>query len=237
MKRRIGLIAMTVALVATFFTACGGSQVTYSNITAESNPYSMGTQSIELVASSSAVINDEPTAKFKQSISPADVELGQALEGKTVTKVVYNSESSVTVTLEGNTKVPGATGGNTVYGTITVKQSGMESKGNSTCIVNVLAPAMVVGDFFIGGNSTLGYSIMATLRLTAGEFTSNATKENITFTGDATGEMSVKLADGSLEIDIENCNVANPTIVLGSAVTSFGKEYAIELVHAGSTLL
>ena len=216
-------------LTLILLTACGGNE-TYHNIAAQNNPYSMGTQSVLIKASS--VNADEPRAKFKQSISSSDIELGQALEGKTVKSVTYNGETSITVVLDGNTKVAG---GDDVYGTITVKQSGMASKGASTCTVNVLAPVMYVSEFSGGGGSN--FLVSATLKLTAGEFTSAATAENIILAGDATGELSVTLSDGLLKIEVKNCNERNPSVILKSQVTTFGKEYTIKLASSASTRL
>ena len=236
MKKRLSIIVLTIVAFAMIMTACGGKNNggdVYHNIAAQSNPYSMGKQSIELVASSSSVVNDEPIAKFKQSISTSDIELGQALEGKTVTKVVFNNESSITVTLDGNTK---AAGGDGVHGTITIKQSGMASKGSSTCTVNVLAPVMFVSGFFGGGGGG-NFLVSATLQLTAGEFTSEATAENIILAGDATGELNVTLSEGKLKIEVKNCNERNPSVILKSQVTTFGKEYTIKLASAASTHL
>lgn len=215
-------------------TACGGKNNgdVYHNIAAKSNPYSMGTQDITI--ESSSLNPDQPEAKFKESISASDIELGQALVGKTVTKVVYNSETSITVTLDGNTT---ANGGNDVYGTITVKQSGMKSKGSSSCTVNVLAPViMVSGDYFSGGGLN-NFLIMANIKLTAGNFTSDATAENITFADGVTGNITVTVSNGMLALEIKNCTVKNPTIVLKPQVTSFGKEYTLKLAPYASTLI
>lgn len=231
MKKRIVLLILAIASVAAFLTACGGNKETYNNIAAQSNPYSKGKQSIEIIASSG--YNDEPNAKFKQTISPSDIELGGALEGKTVTEVVFNGETSITVTLDGDTKVAGGDG---VYGTITVKQSGMESKGNSTCIVNLLVPVIAVGDYFGGGGGN-NYLVSANLRLSAGEFTDNATAENITLSEDAVGKLSVTLADGMLTIEIKDCNTATPTIILKPQVTTFGKEYTVKIAPYSTTRL
>ena len=82
MKTRFISIVLMIILVTALFTACG-SRVEYHNIAAQNNVYSMGTQSV--VIKSSSPNSDEPTARFKQSISPSDIEIGEALEGKTVT--------------------------------------------------------------------------------------------------------------------------------------------------------
>ena len=82
MKTRFISIVLMITLVTALFTACG-SRVEYHNIAAQNNVYSMGTQSV--VIKSSSLNSDEPTARFRQSISPSDIELGEALEGKTVT--------------------------------------------------------------------------------------------------------------------------------------------------------
>lgn len=229
MKKRIVLFVLTIAFAATLFAACGGKD-TYNNIAAQSNPYSMGTQSIVITASSANA--GEPTAKFKSGISPADIELGQALAGKKVTKVVYNGESSITVTLEGNTT---SAGGDGVYGTITVKQSGMASKGNSTCTVNVRAPELRVANYSYSFKTKDGvtlYGIRAKLDLAAGTFTDAATAENVCLEAGVSGELSVQLSDGILIITVKNCDKKNPSVCLKSAATSFGKEITVTLAVA-----
>lgn len=236
MKKITSLLVLTVLLVATLLTACGGgNEETYNNITAEKNPYSMGTQSITIVASFQNP--DEPTAKFKQSISASDVELGQALEGKTVTKVVYNSENSITVTLDGNTKTQGGEG---VYGSITVKQSGMESKGRSTCVVNVRAPEINVVYY----NSTTKikdgvttYSVTAKLELPVGSFTNDATDENVSLQSGANGELSVRLSDGLLIVTVKNCDKKSPSIILNPSATTFNKQITVALTMGASTTI
>lgn len=130
-----------ITMVTALFTACG-SRVEYHNIVAQNNVYSIGAQSV--VIKSSSLNFDEPSAMFKQSISPSDIELGEALEGKTVTKVTYNSVTSITVELSGNTKMSGGDG---VLGSITVKHSGLESEGDSSCVVEILAPELFVSSY------------------------------------------------------------------------------------------
>ena len=138
MKTRFISIVLMITLVTALFTACGSS-VEYYNIATQNNVYSMGTQSV--VIKSSSPNSDEPTARFKESISSSDIELGKTLEGKTVTKVTYNSATSITVELSGNTKMSGGDG---VLGSITVKHSGLESEGDSSCVVEILAPELCV---------------------------------------------------------------------------------------------
>lgn len=230
MKKSAIVIILTIVLTSVLFTACGGGKEEYSNITAGSNPYCMGSQDIVITASTVSV--DGPKAKFKQTISPSDIEVGQALKGKTVTKVVYNSETSITVTLEGNT----STSGDKAYGTITVKQSGMASKGKSTCTVTVRPPEMKVTGYSYGGGGS-SYRVKAKLVLPVGAFTDKATLENVTLSDGATGDMTVKLSEGLLEIDIEKCNTANPTIHLTAETTTFGKEISIKLSVGGSTVI
>lgn len=231
MKKRLFSVVLTVLSVLSvlaFSAACGENGATYNNIVAQSNPYSMGTQSIEITATSEK--DGEPSAKFKQSISVNDVEGGGALDGKTVTNVVFNSETSVTVTLDGNTK---AEGGDGVYGTITVKQSGMASKGNSTCTVNLQIPEIAVRNYFFGGGTK--YLVMAELWLEAGGFTENATAENVTLADGETGAISVTLSEGVLKIEVTDCNVKTPSVILNAKVTTFNKEYTVKLAPGSST--
>lgn len=227
MKRKLSLVVVALALVAMILTACGGEE-TYSNIAAQSNPYVTGTQSIEIRASS--INYDEPTARFKQSISPSDIELGQALEGKIVTKVVFNSESSITVTLDGTAKQAGE------RGTITVKRSGMESKGNSSCVVNVLYPQILVENYNCSEKTAAGgvktYRVRAKLRLSAGEFL-DFSAQNVLLKDDVTGELSVSLSDGKLSVEVKNCNVATPAVLIKAQATSFGKDITVTLSVGG----
>lgn len=235
MKKRLSLIALAIVALAVFLTACGGKNNggnAYNNIAAQSNPYSMGAQNIVITASN---LNEgEPAAKFKESISTSDIELGQALEGKTVTKVVFNNESSITVTLDGNTK---AAGGDGVYGTITVKQSGMVSKGASTCTVNVRVPEIKVSSYratskTAGDVTTL--NIIAKLSMPVGAFTDKAV-ESVTLADGVTGEVIAALSeDGTLSLTIKSCNTANPAICLDSDATTLGKGISVKLSLGGS---
>lgn len=222
-----------ITMVTALFTACG-SRVEYHNIAAQNNVYSIGAQSV--VIKSSSLNFDEPSARFKQSISPSDIELGEALEGKTVTKVTYNSVTSITVELSGNTKMSGGDG---VLGSITVKHSGLESEGDSSCVVEILAPELFVSSYMSNvrkkGDKTV-YKVIATLSLPVGEFSGGASVGSITLTNGATGELSIKLSDGALTVTVENCNVKNPYICIGSDVTTFGKEITVRLVVGGGAV-
>ena len=230
MKTRFIFIIMMITMVMALFTACS-SRVEYHNIAAQNNVYSMGTQSV--VIKSSSPNFDEPTARFKQSISPSDIEIGEALEGKAVTKVTYNSAASITVELSGNTKVSGGDG---VFGSITVKHSGLESEGDSSCVVEILAPELRVSSYMSNvrkkGEETI-YKVIATISLPVGEFSGGATAGNITLTNGAMGELSVKFSDGALTVTVESCNMANPSICIGADVTTFGKEITIRLTAGG----
>ena len=222
-----------ITMVTALFTACG-SRVEYHNIAAQNNVYSIGAQSV--VIKSSSLNFDEPSARFKQSISPSDIELGEALEGKTVTKVTYNSVTSITVELSGNTKMSGGDG---VLGSITVKHSGLESEGDSSCVVEILAPELFVSSYMSNvrkkGDKTV-YKVIATLSLPVGEFSGGASVGSITLTNGATGELSIKLSDGALTVTVENCNMKNPYICIGSDVTTFGKEITVRLVVGGGAV-
>lgn len=233
MKTRFIFIFLIIAMFTALFTACDSCEE-YHNIVAQNNVYSMGTQSV--VIKSSSPNFDEPTARFKQSISPSDIEIGEALEGKAVTKATYNSATSITVELSGNTRMSGGDG---VFGSITVKHSGLESEGNSSCVVEILAPELYVSSYMSNvwkkGEETV-YKVIATISLPVGEFSGCATEANITLTNGATGELSVKLSDGALTVTIENCNMANPSICIGADVTTFGKEITIRLTAGGSAV-
>ena len=222
-----------ITMVTALFTACG-SRVEYHNIAAQNNVYSIGAQSV--VIKSSSLNFDEPSARFKQSISPSDIELGEALEGKTVTKVTYNSVTSITVELSGNTKMSGGDG---ILGSITVKHSGLESEGDSSCVVEILAPELFVSSYMSNvrkkGDKTV-YKVIATLSLPVGEFSGGASVGSITLTNGATGELSIKLSDGALTVTVENCNMKNPYICIGSDVTTFGKEITVRLVVGGGAV-
>lgn len=229
MKKRVALFILA-ALIITLLTACGGEK-TYQNIAAQNNPYSMGTQSVLIEASS--VNADEPSAKFKQSISPSDIELGQALEGKTVKSVTYNGEASITVVLDGTTRTAGGDG---VYGTITVKQSGMASEGASSCTVNVRAPEIKVSSFVSNKKISDGvttYNIVAKLSLPVGEFTDKAV-ESVTLSDGATGEVSVESTDGVLVVTVKGCNAAKPSVSISAEATTFEKGITVELSFGGS---
>lgn len=231
MKKRWIPIVLIAVLILILLTACGDNE-TYHNIAAQNNPYSMGTQSILIKASSANA--GEPSANFKQSISPSDIELGQALEGKTVKSVTYNGETSITVVLDGNTK---DAGGDDVYGTITVKQSGMASKGASTCTVNVCAPEIRISSYTVTRKAAEGvtvHNIIAKLSLPVGTFTNKAA-ESVTLSDDTTGELSVERTDDTtLTLTVKNCNTATPSICLDAGATTLEKGISFKLSLGGS---
>ena len=236
MKKRLIAVILAVLSIVVCSTACGSKteEQAYRNVTTEDYAYSMGTQDIVVKAGGSSISADEPVAKFKESISVSDIEIGEALKGKTVTNVVFVDESTVTVTIDGNTK---AEGGDGVYGTITVKQSGMKSKGKSSCIVPVLKASMYVGSWM---GTAIGdkYSVSAIITITAGAFTSEATAENVTLADGFSGTLSISITEnGELKIEITDCNERYPTIVLKPQTTTFNKEYTMKLNEMGSTLL
>lgn len=232
------LLVLTVMLIlvlpALSMTACANNEV-YSNIYAEDNVYSTGTQTVTITANNMNL--DAPTVKFKSTISASDIELGDALVGKKVTKVTYNGETSITVVLDGDTK---AITGEKAYGTITVKHSGLESKGSSSCILSVYPPEIVVTGMN-RTNSTKGdvtlYGVYSKLSLAVGEFTDNATAENITLVDGSTGDVTVSLENGVLSVTVKNCNVYDPTICLNASTTTFGKEIKIKLTAGNSTYI
>lgn len=231
MKRKISLLILTILVISTLLVACGSTE-TYSNIKAENNPCSVGKQNVTIVGTSD--FNDEPAVAFKQSISPSDIELGEALVGKTVTKVTYNSATSITVELDGSTK---ASGGEGVYGTITVKHSGLNSKGNSSCVVNVIAPKINVTSFSSNIKKVDGatyYTVRAKLSLLGGEFAESAA-QSVTLAEGATGKLTVSVEeDGRLSIVIEQCSVEKPYISIAADATTFKTVITVKLSMGGS---
>lgn len=228
MKKSLIAVLLCLAVVMACLSACAtGDEERYHNIKTDMNVYSMGTQSVTIEKSTEH--SDEPEVVFKSGISASDIELGEALEGKTVTKVTYVSVSSIIVELSGETKVHG---GADVLGSITVKHSGLDSKGASVCYLKVLAPELRVtasmSNMRKNGDETV-YSILTTFDLPVGEFTDAATVENITLAGGVTGKLTVELADGKLTVRVDNCNVANPEVLFGANVTTIGKAVTVKL--------
>ena len=120
---------LCLAAVPVCFSACAaGDEERYHNIKTDLNVYSTGTQSVTIEISTEH--SDEPEVVFKSGISASDIELGEALEGKTVTGVTYVNATSIIVELSGETKVHGTA---EVLGSITLKHSGLDSKGASVC--------------------------------------------------------------------------------------------------------
>lgn len=226
MKKR-SIVLLLISLLILSFTACGGkTNEEYHNVTAQNNVYSMGTQSVTIEGNS---LNDAPAVVFKKSISPADIVLGGALVGKTVTKVTYNEKSSITVELSGNAKVKG---GIDVYGSIKIKHTGLESKGSSVCLITVLAPEISVASSMTGKSQKDGktvYNVTTMFYLPVGEFTDKANAENVTLAEGVEGNLTVELSDGKLTVTVKNCNVENPTVKIGACVTTIGKEVVVEL--------
>lgn len=233
-KKRWILISLAILVVVLTAISLSGclfvSEKFYDNIAAQSNPYSMGTQSILIEASYGNA--DVPIVKFKRGISTADIVLGGALEGKTVKNVTYNSDTSITVVLEGNTKVAG---GDDVYGSITVKHSGLDSEGSSSCVVNVRPPEIKISAFTVS-KKTVGdvttHRITAELSLPVGTFTAKA-PECVTLSDGTTGEMSVELSGDFLKVTITDCNTANPSICLRAEATTIEKNVTVKLSMGG----
>lgn len=231
MKIKNILIVIMAFFVSAIFVSCG-SNTEYYNIAAENNVYSIGTQSI--LINSSSLNDDAPVAVFKSSISISDIELKEGLEGKKVTKVTYNSETSITIEVSGNTKVEVK---EEQEGKITIKQSGLESKGNSSCYILVIAPELYVSSFrqsAIKKDGVVVYNIIATITLPVGEFIESSDTEGITLALEATGKLTTEFSKSSVTITIENCNIEKPTIKIAANTTTFGKEITIKLTPGGS---
>ncbi len=174
-------------------------------------------------------LNDAPEVVFKASISPADIVLGDALKGKTVTKVTYNGESSITVEVSGNTE---AKGGTDVYGSMKIKHSGLESKGESVCLVSVLSPELCVSSTMSNASKKDGvtiYNVVTTFYLPVGEFTDTVNAENIMLGEGVTGDLTVELTEGRLTVAVRNCNTQHPTVKIGADVTTIGKEVTVKI--------
>ena len=169
-------------------------------------------------------------SEFVQAIREAS---DMSLAGKTVTKVTYNSETSITIVLSGTTK---AAGGENALGCITVKHSGLESSGSSSCLVKVLAPEVRVTSMSSSQSTKEGstvYRITASLSLPGGEFTERAVNGGITLADGVTGELSVTLSEGHLSVTVAHCSVSAPSLVIDAGATTVGKGTTLRLTVGG----
>lgn len=222
MKKQILFFLVSALLCIFLLSSCDTGNDIYSNITADSNAYSAGVQTIRITASDPN--GDEPTVSFRSEISAADIVLGDALEGKTVSKVTYISNSAIEIELSGSAK---AKGSDTALGSITVKHSGLESDGSSVCHVHVLAPEIRCESVMSSKAAKDGKTtckITATLRLIGGEFTPDAAG-SIRLADGVEGTLTAK-KDGNdvILIEITDATEASPVIVVGADATPFAGE-------------
>ena len=221
MKKQILFFLVSALLCIFLLSSCDTGDEIYSNITADSNAYGTGVQTIRITASD--LNSDEPTVSFKSGISAADIVLGDALEGKTVSKVTYISNSAIEIELSGSAKTRGS---DTALGSITVKHSGLESDGSSVCHIHVLAPEIRCESVMSARTSKDGrttYKITATLRLIGGEFTSDAAG-SIRLADGVDGTLTAKKDGDVIVIEITDATEASPVIVVGADATHFAGE-------------
>lgn len=222
------LCGVFFVLVLGVCVACDGfASETYANITATDAVYSMGTQIVTIEKSNYGT--DMPEVRFKESISAADIVVGNALEGKTVKNVVYVHAACIRIEFEGNTREEG---GADKTGTITVKHSGLLSEGDSFCVVSVLKPQLKVSALTVekiksGGETR--YNIMTSYFLPVGTFTDVATAENIKLADESLGTLVVKLVEDELTLSVSQCSVSAPEAIISAAATSFNKEVVVKL--------
>ena len=222
MKKQILFFLASAMLCIFLLSSCDTGDEIYSNITADSNAYGAGVQTIRITASD--LNGDEPTASFRSGISAADIVLGDALEGKTVSKVTYISNSEIEIELSGSAK---AKGSDTALGSITVKHSGLESDGSSVCHVHVLAPEIRCESVMSAKATKDGKTtckITATLRLIGGKFTPDAAG-SIRLADGVEGTLTTKRdGDDAILIEITDATEASPVIVVGADATPFAEE-------------
>lgn len=225
MKKRLKRILSVLLLVSCFFalSSCGFTQ-TYENITAHGDVYFMGTQTVRLKGT---LPEDGFSAKFKNSISASDIELSDALEGKTVEQVTYIDADTVELILSGKTDV-GI--GENAEGTITVLASGLDSEGNSSCRIKVKGPAIETekasSKSFEIRDITL-YNVSSVLYLPVGEFTDKADAEHIRLADPSLGELQIYLEDGKLTLKVTNCISPEPSVIIDAEATTLGIEFSV----------
>ena len=220
MKKQILFFLASAMLCIFLLSSCDTGDEIYGNITADSNAYGAGVQTIRITASD--LNGDEPTASFRSGISAADIVLGDALEGKTVSKVTYISNSAIEIELSGSAK---AKGSDTALGSITVKHSGLESDGSSVCHVHVLAPEIRCESVMSAKAAKDGKTTCKiTLRLIGGEFTPDAAG-SIRLADGVEGTLTAKRdGDDAILIEITDATEASPVIVVGADATPFAEE-------------
>lgn len=225
MKKRLKRILSVFLLVSCFFalSSCGFTQ-TYENITVHGDVYFMGTQTVRLEGT---LPEDGFAAKFKKSISASDIELSDALEGKTVEKVTYIDADTVELILSGKTDM-GI--GENAEGTVTVLASGLDSEGNSSCRIKVKGPSIETekasSKSFEIRDITL-YNVSSVLYLPVGEFTDKADAEHIRLADPSLGELQIYLEDGKLTLKVTNCISPEPSVIIAPEATTLGIEFSL----------
>lgn len=225
MKRSVKTVISLLLLLSCIavFASCGIIQ-TYENITVQGEIYSFGRQTIIL---NSILPEGGVAAKFKESISATDIKLSDALEGKNIDKVTFIDEYNLELELSGNTK---STGGDGVIGTLTVLAGGLESKGKSTCHIQLNGPTIVTesaySNSFTARDLTL-YNVSSTISLPMGEFTDKADAEHIRLADPNLGRLEIKLENGKLTLSIINCLSAEPSVIFAPEATTMGIEFSI----------
>lgn len=232
MKKSIAAVLAAVWCMLLFAACSSGNENTYYDLMPDYAAYSAGAQQVTI--RSSTPVNGDPAAVFRSGIGPGDILLSGGLEGMTVTGVTYKGPSEIAVELDGTAKMPG---GEDVTGTITVRHTGMESSGNSACLISVLRPRLSVSATISSrqglGEETL-YSVRSTFYLPSGHFTDAATAEHIRLTPGTVGKLTVTFSDDKLTILAEDCREAMPSVMLDAAVTTFGKSITVALgTYAG----
>lgn len=223
MKKQIVFFLASALLCIFLLSSCNTGNEIYSNITADSNAYSAGVQRIRITASNQISDPSSPSVSFRAGITAADIVLGDALEGKTVSGVTYISNSEIEVELSGTTN---AKGSDTAFGSITIKHSGLESDGSSVCNIHVLPPEIrcesVMSTKTVKDAKTT-YRITAVIRIIAGEFSADA-EQYVRIADDTAGTLTAKKDGDVIVIEIADAAEASPEIVVGANATPFAKE-------------
>lgn len=219
-KLSILLLTALFAVMCVTLVACGGEGESVA-LSASNNLYSHGEQTVKITFSST----ESGEHVFEEDISVSDVAVGDGLVGKEVVSVVYESSTTVSVTLSGT--VTGAVGSQGLLGYISVN-GGISDRATGTAYLTVYKPQMTTNT---SSSSNIGslHSYSSTFLLPYGSFVEEYVNTEYITLPDTNGTLEVSLTgEGGLYVRVKDFTlsegVSYPAVRIAAEVTTFDKE-------------
>lgn len=220
LKKTLMSIILILGLVLTSFAfcACDGDDDAQT-IKVEGTVLTQGTQTLQILSREQPPMGDDP-ASFKSTITKEDIVLSGVLSTRTVDSVVFESESSILVTISGNAK---AFTGNETNAYIHIKKRALNNDIDAFDYISVHKPHANVDEAGSMGSTASGYTVSATISLHGGEFID---KDQIEFLENVGGALSIaSLSDGKLYLEFTGIPeiTSKPEIRINAGATSLNK--------------